>query len=383
MAKFKRRLTLSNRECAKLLAALDSAASSDTFSFSRVYERVPFRLPDLPLFIEHPEGGSSCFLVYGRNLSRRGISILHGGYIHNGSKCRILLVTQAQEAVAINGEIRHCRLVTGSVHELGIQFSQSINPEQFVLQEASPSPPEKKEADSSGGAVDGTVLIAEAFEPDRLLMEHQLKNAGLKVLSVHTAASALDVLATESVDLILSGLNLLADDGVQVLQRMRQLGYSAPILFMTADNSPETLSVAMRAGASDVVVKPISSDMLLAQIQSHLTRKAAPDDPYYSAIEHQSGMHKLIARYIEQVRTTATQLKRSCEDQDFLKARNICCQLKGSGMSYGFYQLTVAATHAITAIDDDLLCSPSSQKAMKELLDCCLQLSCHPLSVAG
>ena len=127
-----RQLDLSNRECEQLLKTIDARSSEIEKDSNRKQPRYPYPLADVPMCIEHPDGGKSYVLVFARNLSNGGMSFLHGGFVHTNSRCTIILKSNEGELVGLSAGVRHCRLIQGSCHEVGIKFSQEIDVCQFI-----------------------------------------------------------------------------------------------------------------------------------------------------------------------------------------------------------------------------------------------------------
>lgn len=136
MKPFQRLLSLSNRQCEHLTRQLDTKAAELGIPLSREHERFAYRITDIPVHIEHPDGGTSGLLTFGRNLSSGGIAVLHGGYLHLGSRCTVILRTLAGDPTSIAGIVRHCRHIQGMSHEVGIQFDAEIRIEQFISEKA-------------------------------------------------------------------------------------------------------------------------------------------------------------------------------------------------------------------------------------------------------
>src|SRR5262249_11361383 len=62
----------------------------------------------------------------------------------------------------------------------------------------------------------------------------------------------------EDVDLVLTDLKLPGKSGLELLQAVKQQNPALPVVVMTAFGSVETAVEAMKAGASDYVLKPLS-----------------------------------------------------------------------------------------------------------------------------
>lgn len=79
------------------------------------------------------ENSATQFVVRPRNISAGGLSFLHGSFIYNGTHCRVTLKTVDGEKVLASGIVRRCRCVHGRVHEVGLQFTNPIEVENFVV----------------------------------------------------------------------------------------------------------------------------------------------------------------------------------------------------------------------------------------------------------
>lgn len=381
MTRFHKRLSLSNRDCEQLISTLDLTSGSPAIGPSRSHVRHPYRMADIPMWIEHPDGGRSLFLVYSRNLSRGGISFLHGGYLHTDSDCRIILRDLEMKPIALPGVVRHCRLISGSCHEIGVEFKEEINTAQLLVDvEYIEDDIVRTNENQTPQPLSGTVLIAEHFEPDRLLLEHQLKQLGLKTFAVPTCGTALSILKNETVDLVLTGLSLLLDDGIRLIHRMRAQEYTNPIIVMTPDDRSSTMTAAFNAGADEVIIKPFHAELLHTLLVALLDESDEPA-PIRSSIEHQPGMKDLISRYLDQVHQVSRQIRIALAEDDWGKVRTLCCNLKGSGLTYGFHHLTVLAMKAIAAIDIEHA-STQTMNALDTLLDYCDRLHAYSPSAA-
>ena len=103
-----------------------------------------------------------------------------------------------------------------------------------------------------------TILIIEDEAKMRRLLELNLGDDGFKTLSAGDAETGLRLLASEPVHLVLTDLKLPGISGLEFLQTAKQQNPALPIVVMTAFGSVETAVEAMKAGASDYVVKPFS-----------------------------------------------------------------------------------------------------------------------------
>ena len=106
-----------------------------------------------------------------------------------------------------------------------------------------------------------------------------LTKAGYRVTAFATAELALVALAHGEVDVVLSDLRLPAMSGFDLLGRVVTATPELPVVLITAQGSVALAVEAMRAGASDFLLKPFERDELLFVVRKALLRGAADARP--------------------------------------------------------------------------------------------------------
>ena len=74
-------------------------------------------------------------------------------------------------------------------------------------------------------------------------------------------------------DLIISDIRLPGMSGVDWVTELRKQGSTASVIFITAHASMETAIAALRAGASDFIMKPFRMDQMMASIETCLEQQ--------------------------------------------------------------------------------------------------------------
>jgi len=110
------------------------------------------------------------------------------------------------------------------------------------------------------------------------VLELQLAGAGFAVEKASNAEQALAILEHGALDLVLTDLRLPGMDGLQLLERIRGIDASLPVIIMTAFGTVETAVQAMKAGASDYILKPFSLDDLMMTIDKVLELHTLRDE---------------------------------------------------------------------------------------------------------
>ena len=118
-----------------------------------------------------------------------------------------------------------------------------------------------------------TILIVEDEARMRRLLELDLGEAGFQTLSAPDAETALNLLAKEHIDLVLTDLKLPGMSGLELLQAAKRSHTALPFIVMTAYGSIETAVEAMKAGAVDYVLKPFSLAEIRMVVEKELNTR--------------------------------------------------------------------------------------------------------------
>jgi DNA-binding NtrC family response regulator len=102
------------------------------------------------------------------------------------------------------------------------------------------------------------ILIVEDEAKMRRLLELNLGDDGFTTFSAGDAETGIKLLREHAIDLIVTDLKLPGMNGLEFLQTVKRQNAALPVVVMTAFGSVETAVEAMKAGASDYVLKPFS-----------------------------------------------------------------------------------------------------------------------------
>lgn len=146
------------------------------------------------------------------------------------------------------------------------------------------------------------LLIVEDELPMRTALLDALGAEGYRVLSAADGESGLRRALDEKPDLILLDIMMPKLDGYAVCSELRRRGSPAPILMLTAKGQIEDRVTGLDAGADDYLVKPFSTEELLARVRALLRRtQRRPQTPAHL---------KFGEVRIDLVRQTATRAKK-------------------------------------------------------------------------
>ena len=134
-------------------------------------------------------------------------------------------------------------------------------------------------------AMDRYRVLAVDDEPQMLwLLGNILSDQGYKVVGASNPDEMVRQLETEKPHLVLLDLMLPGTGGFELMTRIREVS-DVPIIFVSANDQEENVVKALSMGADDYVVKPFSSNELLARVTSSLRKRrvegaTVPRQPY-------------------------------------------------------------------------------------------------------
>ena len=116
------------------------------------------------------------------------------------------------------------------------------------------------------------LLIVEDELPMRTALQDCLEGEGYRVLTAADGAAGLERALKEKPDLVLLDIMLPKLDGFALCAELRRGSLDVPVLMLTAKGLVQDRVTGLDAGADDYLVKPFSTDELLARVRALLRR---------------------------------------------------------------------------------------------------------------
>jgi DNA-binding NtrC family response regulator len=124
-----------------------------------------------------------------------------------------------------------------------------------------------------------SVLVVDDDEALGKVLEALLRQAGLEVAHVTSAAAALDAIERRPFDLVITDLRMPVMDGMELLGHLAARWPSLPVVMLTAHGTVPLAVQAMKAGAREFVLKPFDRSELLYVVGAQLTHAARQLEP--------------------------------------------------------------------------------------------------------
>ncbi len=116
------------------------------------------------------------------------------------------------------------------------------------------------------------VLIVDDEESIRSSLERLLSFEKFKTFSAADGRAALDLAASERVDIVLLDIKMPGMDGLEVLGSLRERHPSLPVIIISGHGTIGTAVEATKLGAFDFLEKPIDMERLLLTIRNGLAQ---------------------------------------------------------------------------------------------------------------
>jgi signal transduction histidine kinase/CheY-like chemotaxis protein len=226
--------------------------------------------------------------------------------------------------------------------------------------------------------LEGTVLLVEDGEDNQHLLTAFLEHAGMKVTLAVNGEIAVKAALEGNFDLILMDMQMPVMDGYRATGELRRLGYTKPIVALTAHAMAEDRLKCLQAGCTEYMSKPVDRHKLLTTCAIYLPGAIVSPRPPEQEVEEpapapaatavdaaaaceaapslRSSMAtdprvgKVLAKFISRLPERVTTIQNALDEGDLEALRQAVHNLKGAGSGYGFRPLSEQSAKAEDAL---------------------------------
>ena len=123
-----------------------------------------------------------------------------------------------------------------------------------------------------------TIWVVDDDRGVRFVLATALREAGHEVAEFERAAAVLAALGEGAPDLLFTDVRMPGDDGLALLQRLREVAPALPVVVMSAYTDVATTAGAFRGGAHEYLAKPFDLDDAVALAARTLAGAGAATD---------------------------------------------------------------------------------------------------------
>ena len=117
------------------------------------------------------------------------------------------------------------------------------------------------------------ILIADDEEQIREPLSFVLNKEGYNCKTVNDGSNAIKALQEENYDILITDIKMPGMNGVEVLEKSREISPETIVILITAYGSVETAIQALRKGAADYLLKPLDFDEVLVRLKNLIRNK--------------------------------------------------------------------------------------------------------------
>lgn len=374
-----RHTKVSNAELQAILDRLDQTEQQNPSKNKRTSTRISFRKNDVLVRVHHPGGSITSNVVFTRNLSAGGLSLIYPGFLHVGTKVEIRLKRRFASDDLIRGTVQYCQLVDKRFHQIGVKFDKPINPKIYLdpsewgeLEDLAPVEREQ---------LCGTVLHLDDQEIERMLVQHYLKGTRVRLISCANIPQAREAVLKNKVDCILCDLVMDGGGGEKAIETFRQEGFVGPIALVTASTDPDRIKKANDAGASALLAKPFGAEKLASLLAAWLITDGPQLEPIPTTLTLNPGLTPLVEQYVARIRNMGRELYQALEKHEIETVRRICQTIERTATGFGFATIAELAKQVSQRVDSPDALSTAGYH-IRELVSACFRVVAHHKSMA-
>ncbi len=118
------------------------------------------------------------------------------------------------------------------------------------------------------------ILVVDDEPNIRAPLVRALELSGYIAESAESGQRALEMLKATAYDLMILDLRMPGVDGVEVMRAARQIAPDLILLILTGHATLQSAIAAVKAGATDYLIKPLSAHQIIAAIQNALQKRS-------------------------------------------------------------------------------------------------------------
>ena len=108
----------------------------------------------------------------------------------------------------------------------------------------------------------------------RALLEDELMDEGFQPCLCANGRELLDLIARETIDMVLLDLMMPELDGLQCLRKLREVSYEGNVVIVTALSDDSKRREALSAGARDYILKPDLFEALPGLLRRYVSSRS-------------------------------------------------------------------------------------------------------------
>lgn len=119
----------------------------------------------------------------------------------------------------------------------------------------------------------GTILIADDEQEIRESLSLILEDEGYECTTAADGEEAFEHIQNANIDIMVADIKMPRMDGISLLEKTKQISPQTLVVIITAYATVETAVQALRAGASDYILKPLDFDEVIMRVKHLMSHR--------------------------------------------------------------------------------------------------------------
>ncbi len=222
-----------------------------------------------------------------------------------------------------------------------------------------------------------SVLVIDDTKIVRRFAEDFFKRLNMSVTLASDGYEGVQIALSSRPDVIFLDLMMPRLDGFKTLQiiKSNNLTKDVPVIVMTGYSDRINVISAGKLGATSVITKPLSEEILLKKLQQvfgkDFVRSIIPRDPKekenpfgVKEEEYSDVVRSMVEEFVKYFGEQVDKLEQAVHEKDVGTIRRITHDIRGTGGSFGYDEATTLATR----LNESVHLSPVNWEGVEELL---------------
>ena len=188
------------------------------------------------------------------------------------------------------------------------------------------------------------VLLAEDNKDNQSLISLYLAKLGAKTDIADNGLEAVNRISNKY-DIVLMDIHMPVMDGFDALKKIRESGYTIPVIAITANAMKQDRDDCLNSGFDDFIPKPVEKNSLYRVISKYANTsrhiKGMNSSPIASSIlDEEPDLHEIVHRFIGRLPGIRSDINKHYESGNWPELKRVVHSLKGSGGGMGFQIIT-------------------------------------------
>lgn len=202
----------------------------------------------------------------------------------------------------------------------------------------------------------GAVLIADDSSDNQKLIAYHIHKAGVSTVIAENGKLALDMASGNDFDLILMDMQMPVMGGIEATKKLRQSGYTKPIVALTANAFDDDVAMCREAGCDEFLSKPIDWKQFFWVLSAYLESNDVGSDgesPLVSEmLDDDPEIEEFIKGLVDDLPGRMEQIDQSYKDKDWDNLKQYLHKIKGTLGSFGYPQVSELAARMEIELKD-------------------------------